>query len=136
MPPPVVTADTAATIENTPISIDVLENDTNSSGGAVAITGVTQPAHGTVTVHPGANSALQVVNGQTINAGAVLAQERDQAWTIMTSLNVTGNPAAAAVIASNLTGVEGYSVARTGLLLPLAPRTVRAMLTVTFGPKN
>jgi iron complex outermembrane receptor protein len=38
------------------------------------------------------------------------------------------------VVASNLAGKEGYWASPSGLLWPIAPRTVRAMLTLTFGP--
>ena len=45
-------------------------------------------------------------------------------------------PAEFRVLASNVTGVEGYSAAASGIFTPIAPRTVRAMVTLTFGPKN
>jgi iron complex outermembrane recepter protein len=48
---------------------------------------------------------------------------------------LSGRPAELRVLASNLTGVEGYSATRSGILSPIAPRTVRALLTVTFGAK-
>jgi iron complex outermembrane receptor protein len=38
------------------------------------------------------------------------------------------------VFGSNLGGVGGYWAAPSGLLTPIAPRTVRALLTVTLGP--
>jgi iron complex outermembrane recepter protein len=49
---------------------------------------------------------------------------------------LAGRRAEFRVLASNLTDVEGYLAAPTGLLAPIAPRTVRALLTVTFGRKN
>jgi iron complex outermembrane receptor protein len=49
---------------------------------------------------------------------------------------IAGRPAQFRVLASNLTGEEGYSAPGSGLLWPVAPRTVRAMLTLTFGPKT
>jgi iron complex outermembrane recepter protein len=49
---------------------------------------------------------------------------------------LAGRPAEFRVLASNLTGVEGYSAAANGLLVPIAPRTVRALLTVTLGSKD
>jgi iron complex outermembrane receptor protein len=45
-------------------------------------------------------------------------------------------PAEFRLLASNITGVEGYFVAASGIFTPIAPRTVRAMVTVTFGPKD
>jgi iron complex outermembrane receptor protein len=47
-----------------------------------------------------------------------------------------GRPAEFRVLASNLTGAESYSATPTGLLSPIAPRTVRAMLTVSLRAKN
>jgi iron complex outermembrane receptor protein len=47
---------------------------------------------------------------------------------------LAGRRAEFRVLASNLTDVEGYQAARTGILTPITPRTVRAMLTVAFGP--
>jgi iron complex outermembrane receptor protein len=49
---------------------------------------------------------------------------------------LAGRPAEFRALASNLSGVEGYLAAPTGLLSPIAPRTVRALLTATFGGKN
>jgi hypothetical protein len=40
------------------------------------------------------------------------------------------------VLASNLSGVEGYLAAPSGVFSPIAPRTVRALLTVTLGSKE
>lgn len=45
-------------------------------------------------------------------------------------------PAELRIVASNLTGEEGYLAARSGLLSPIPPRTVRAMLTLGFGPRE
>jgi iron complex outermembrane receptor protein len=46
---------------------------------------------------------------------------------------LAGRPAELRVLASNLTGAEGYWASPTGILSPIAPRTVRALLSVTFG---
>jgi iron complex outermembrane receptor protein len=97
-----------------------------------------------------ANVERQIWDGWSVDASVSYAGERwaDTANTFKTPAVTTvnlgarsrfllaGRPAVFRVLASNLTGVEGYSVARTGLLLPLAPRTVRAMLTVSFGLQN
>jgi len=42
-------------------------------------------------------------------------------------------PAEIRVLASNVTGAAGYSATASGILTPIAPRTVRALLTVRFG---
>ena len=44
-----------------------------------------------------------------------------------------GRPADLRILGSNLLGEEGYLVAPSGLLSPIPPRTVRAVLTVAFG---
>jgi iron complex outermembrane recepter protein len=49
---------------------------------------------------------------------------------------LAGRPAELRVLASNLTGADGYLATPTGLLNPVPPRTVRATLTLTFGPKS
>jgi iron complex outermembrane receptor protein len=49
---------------------------------------------------------------------------------------LAGRRAEVRVLASNLTDVEGYWAAPTGLFSPIARRTVRATLTVTFGEKD
>ena len=46
---------------------------------------------------------------------------------------LAGRPAELRVLASNLTGADGYWVAPSGVFTPIPPRTVRAVLTVTFG---
>lgn len=46
---------------------------------------------------------------------------------------MAGRPAELRVLASNVTGAESYSATPSGILAPIAPRTVRALLTITFG---
>jgi iron complex outermembrane receptor protein len=88
----------------------------------------------------------QLWNGWSMDAGLSHSGERwaNTANTFktpaVTTLNLgarnrfllAGRPAEFRVLASNLTGVEGYWAAPTGVFSPIAPRTVRAMLTVTF----
>lgn len=47
-----------------------------------------------------------------------------------------GRPADVRILGSNLLGDEGYLVASSGLLSPVSPRTVRAVLTVAFGASD
>lgn len=49
---------------------------------------------------------------------------------------LAGRPAQFRVLASNITAEGGYWASPSSLLWPIAPRTVRAMLTLTFGPKG
>ena len=95
-----------------------------------------------------ANIERQLALGWSVDAGLSYSGERwaDTANTFKTPAVTTlsfgarrrfaiGNrPAEFRVLASNVTGVEGYWSAPSGVLSPIAPRTVRAMLTVTFGP--
>ena len=92
----------------------------------------------------------QLWNGWSMDAGLSHSGERwaNTANTFktpaVTTLNLgarnrfllAGRPAEFRVLASNLTGVEGYWAAPTGVFSPIAPRTVRAMLTVTFSAKE
>lgn len=95
-----------------------------------------------------ANIERQLAYDWSVDAGLSYSGERwaDTANTFKTPAVTTlslgarrrfvlaGRPAEFRVLASNLTGVEGYWAAPSGVLSPIAPRTVRAMLTVTFGP--
>jgi iron complex outermembrane recepter protein len=97
-----------------------------------------------------ANVERQLWSGWSMDASVSYAGERwaDTANTFKTPAVTTlglgarnrfvlaGRQAEFRVLASNLTGVEGYWAAPTGLFSPIAPRTVRAMLTVTFGGKE
>ena len=47
-----------------------------------------------------------------------------------------GRPADVRILGSNLIGDEGYLVASSGLLSPIPPRTVRAVLTVALGAND
>jgi len=49
--PPVASDDSAATQEDTPVTIDVLANDTDPDGDALTVTNLTQPSNGTATLN-------------------------------------------------------------------------------------
>jgi iron complex outermembrane receptor protein len=97
-----------------------------------------------------ANVERQLRNGWSVDAAASYWGERwaDTANTFKTPAVTTvslgarcrfqlaGRPADFRVLASNLTGAEGYLASPSGVLSPIAPRTVRALLTLTFGPKD
>ncbi len=51
--PPVAVDDSATTAQDTPVTIDVLGNDTDADGDTLSISGVTSPAHGTAVVSGG-----------------------------------------------------------------------------------
>ncbi len=50
--PPVAVDDSTSTIEDTPVTISVMGNDSDPEGHAIIVTAVTQPANGTVIVNP------------------------------------------------------------------------------------
>lgn len=135
-----------------------LDEKTSVVAGAVAfqpkVTGplvdagaVGSRAAGISQVIVNASIERQLRNGWSVDASLSYAGERwaDTANTFkapaVTTLGLgargrfvlAGHPTELRVLASNLTGAEGYWVAPTGLFSPIAPRTVRAMLTVTFG---
>ena len=97
-----------------------------------------------------ANVERQLWSGWSVDASLSYSGERwaDTANTFKTPAVTTvglgarnrfvlgGRRAEFRVLASNLTGVEGYWAAPTGLLSPIQPRTVRALLTVAFGPEG
>lgn len=86
--------------------------------------------------------------GWSVDAGLSFAGERwvDTANSFRTPAVTTvslgarrrftlaGRPAEFRVLGSNLGGVEGYWATPSGVLNPIPPRTVRATLTLTFGP--
>jgi iron complex outermembrane recepter protein len=97
-----------------------------------------------------ANVERQLRNGWSVDAAVSHWGERwaDTANTFktpaVTTVNVgtrrrfvlAGRAADFRLLASNITGTEGYLASPSGVFLPVAPRTFRALLTLTFGPKG
>lgn len=97
-----------------------------------------------------ANIERRLAGSWSVDAGLSYSGERwaDTANTFktpaITILNLgvrgrfelAGRPAEFRVLASNVTGAEGYGASPSGILVPIAPRTVRALLTLTFGPED
>jgi iron complex outermembrane receptor protein len=97
-----------------------------------------------------ANVERQLWNNWSVDAGLSYSSERwaDTANTFKTPsvttfalgarsrFELAGRSAEFRIVGSNLTDVEGYFVARTGLFSPIPPRTVRALLTVAFRPER
>lgn len=50
--PPVAVDDEIATAEETPVTVDVLANDSDVDGDTLTLVGVSQPEHGSVTINP------------------------------------------------------------------------------------
>jgi iron complex outermembrane receptor protein len=119
--------------------------------GPLVDAGVVGPrAAGISHVIVNANVERKLRNGWSVDAALSHSGERwvDTANTFKTPaitilsigarsrFALAGRPAELRVLTSNLTGEEGYLATPTGVLSPIAPRTVRAMLTVTFGRKG
>jgi iron complex outermembrane receptor protein len=97
-----------------------------------------------------ANVERQVLKGWSVDASLSYSGERwaDTANTFktpaVTTLSVgarcrfelAGRHAEFRLLASNVTDIEGYLATPTGVLSPIAPRTVRALLTVTFAAED
>jgi iron complex outermembrane receptor protein len=97
-----------------------------------------------------ANIERRLPHGWSVDAALSYAGERwaDTANTFKTPAVTTfslgarrkfvlaGRPAEFRVLGSNLGGVEGYWVSPSGVFLPIPPRTVRALLTVSFGSRG
>ena len=102
--------------------------------------------------HLVANASIerQLWDGWSVDAGLSYSGERwaDTANSFRTPAVTTmslgarrrfvlaGRPAEFRVLGSNLNGAEGYFATPSGVFNPIAPRTVRAMLTLAFGPGN
>ena len=78
--PPVAVDDTATTPEDTPVTIDVLDNDSDVDGDTITVTAVTQPSSGgtvsingdgTVRLTPAANFSGTVTFTYTVSDGTV-----------------------------------------------------------------
>lgn len=97
-----------------------------------------------------ANIERRLGDSWSLDAGVSYLSERwaDTANTFktpaVTSLSLgarsrfvlAGRPAELRLLASNLTGNDGYVASPSGILLPITPRTVRAIVTVTFGRRG
>ncbi|MGE0743915.1 MAG: Ig-like domain-containing protein [Rhodospirillales bacterium] len=55
--PPVANTDTAATVAGTPVSVNVLANDSDANGDPLTIVGVTTPGHGTAAINNNGTAA-------------------------------------------------------------------------------
>ena len=61
--PPVATGDTASTTSNTPVTINVLGNDTDPNGDPLTVTRATAPAHRAAVVNANQTITYTPANG-------------------------------------------------------------------------
>jgi len=137
-----------ALTDRTNIVLGVVSFESEVSGPLVDADVVGGEGVGVSQVAANASIDYRISNAWSLDAGVNYLGERwvDTANTVqapaVTTLSVGmrhrfdlgGRPAALRILASNLAGEEGYLAARTGLLSPVAPRTIRAVLTLSFGP--
>lgn len=106
---PVAVGDTTSTAEDTPVTIDVLKNDTDAEGDPKYITLVTQPEHGDVVINP--------------DGTLTFTPDTDYSGPVTFSYTVRDG---------GLNIVEDFFRLITGQ----GPRTTTAQVTVTVTPVN
>jgi iron complex outermembrane receptor protein len=135
---------------NTSVVIGAVAFEPKVTGPLVDAGAVGSRPAGISQVIANANIERQFGGDWSVDAGLTYTGERwaDTANSFktpaVTTINIgtrrkfelAGRAAELRILGSNLTGVDGYRAAPSGVLSPIAPRTVRAMLTVTFGPKR
>ena len=136
--------------EKTSVVLGAVAFESEVTGPLVDAGVVGSRAAGISHVIVNANVERRLGDRWSLDAGLSYSGERwaDTANTFktpaVTTLNLgarsrfvlAGRRAEVRVLASNLTDAEGYWAAPTGLFSPIARRTVRATLTVTFGGKD
>ncbi|MET0498115.1 MAG: hypothetical protein ABW106_07585 [Steroidobacteraceae bacterium] len=135
---------------NTSVVVGAVAFEPEVTGPLVDAGAVGSRAAGISQVIANANIERQLGGEWSVDAGLSYTGER---WAdtvnsfktpAVTTVNIgtrrkfelAGRAAELRILGSNLTGVDGYRATPSGVLSPIAPRTVRAMLTVTFGPKR
>jgi iron complex outermembrane receptor protein len=135
---------------NTSVVIGAVAFEPKVTGPLVDAGAVGSRAAGISQVVANANIERQLSADWSVDVGLSYTGERwaDTANSFktpaVTTINIgtrrkfelAGRPAELRILGSNLTGVDGYRAMPSGVLTPIAPRTVRAMLTVSFGPKR
>jgi iron complex outermembrane receptor protein len=135
---------------NTSVVLGAVAFEAEVSGPLVDAGVVGSRAAGISQVIANANVERQLGAHWSVDVGLGYTGERwaDTANTFktpaITTLNIgarhrfelAGRPSEFRILASNLTDAEGYRATPSGVLSPVTPRTVRALLTVTFGPRQ
>ncbi|WP_353347063.1 tandem-95 repeat protein, partial [Litorivita sp. NS0012-18] len=149
--PPVAEDDAATTDEDTPVTIDVLGNDTDADGDDLTVTEATSP-DGTVTINP--DGTLEFTPTPDFNGEAVISYTiddgnggTDTAEVIVTVTPVNDDPVANDDLASteedtpvtidvlgNDTDVDGDPLTVTEATSPDGDVTINPDGTITFEP--
>jgi hypothetical protein len=152
--PPAAIGDTATTPEDTAVAIDVLANDSDVDGDALAITAVSTPHHGTatftatqITYTPGPNyhgdDSFTYVIGDghggsaTVSVGVAIAPVNDPPDAGLDSLTTpedTPLAIAAATLLANDTDVDGDALAITTVGAALRGMVSLSGATIAYTP--
>ncbi len=152
--PPVATDDTASTLHDTTVTVDVLANDTDADGDTLAITGVTSPGNGTAVInngkvdytpggsYTGADSFDYTVsdgNGGTdtgtVNV-TVAAQPNTPPVAVDDGSTTTKNTAVTIDVLANDTDADGDTLSIAGVTSPAHGTAVVNTGKVVYTPAN
>ena len=143
--PPIANPDTVTTLEETPVTIDVLANDTDPSGATIipsSVTITTQPAHGTVSVDPATGNVLYTpaFNYSGTDTFQYTISDTNQVTSKpgLVTINVTFVPKAP-VAANDVAGTDINSPVTVNVLAndtDFDSTLVPSSLTIVGGPLN
>jgi hypothetical protein len=131
--PPLAVNDTATVNEGTAKVLNVLFNDVDSSGFALSVVGVTNPAHGTVVLNAN-NTITYTPNAGYIGPDSFTYTNSDgYSGTSVATVNVnvvTPTPAVAPLLGVGLPGSPANSV---GSIIPTDGSAINTVLTLHAG---
>ncbi|MGE3277967.1 MAG: Ig-like domain-containing protein [Vicinamibacterales bacterium] len=90
--PPVAVDDTASTVENSPVVIGVLANDSDVDGDTLTVASVTQPVSGAVTINPNATLTYTPVGGFSGTVSFTYTAADGHGGTATATVTVTVTP--------------------------------------------
>jgi parallel beta-helix repeat protein len=151
---PIATDDQATTDEDQTVRIDVLDNDSDPGGGALSIDGVTQPAHGSVTVtasdeidyvpaanyHGGDSFTYVVTNPGGASASAQVSvtvnARNDDPTAGADSASTPAGTAVSIAVLANDGDVDGDGLTLTGVSNPAHGSTAIAGGNIVYTPNS
>ncbi|MGD0537187.1 MAG: Ig-like domain-containing protein [Verrucomicrobiota bacterium] len=134
--PPVANPDTAITLENTPVVIDVLTNDLDPNGGALSLVSVGTATNGTATIRPDATVLYKPavnftgLDGFTYQIANVLGSSATG------SVQVLVKPVAAPPVMSDQAIVMNRNTQRDIVFLGTDPQGWPLTFTIVTGPDH
>jgi hypothetical protein len=152
--PPVAADDSATTVEDTPVTIDVLANDSDPNGDPLTVTAVTAPANGTATTNgatvtyaPGANyngpdaftyEACDPSGGcDTATVTVEVAAVNDPPVAVADAATVVKNRTATIAVLANDGDPDGDALRVGAVTAPInGTASANANGTVTYAPRH